>query len=284
MTNKLSLTEITYVFSTSLMVCTKNYFLVEPVSIFNVWSCCLLLMLFMHNISNYILALLHYRYFVQNMLTQLDLLQDDISSTVSQFTSSPTSTRADDYSSITPPEAWGGDRLADKFSHLRHSINMPSRFASLTSTSSSSALMLSGLQQDSVPTNQSTSSLASGLSLPILRTRENPNQETLSGPSEAVSSPLSTKIITGQANLDNLGPSLSLPRRFSSYAERISAAPSFGDALSFQAGSPKSKKTGAETREELLNSLLSRSEMPSTTGTGILTTANVRNIQFLHSV
>ncbi|PIN07929.1 Nuclear protein COP1 [Handroanthus impetiginosus] len=197
--------------------------------------------------------------------------QDDIRSTFSQLTSSPASTHTDGASSITLPEAWSGERLSDKFVHHRESLNLPSRFATFTSTGSSSGIMLSGLKE-SLHTNQSTSSLTSGLSLASLRTRETSNQETLFGSSEAVSSPSGTKTVTGQANLDNLGPALSLPRRFSSYAERIGA--SFGDASSLSMGSPKSKKTGGETREELLNSLLSRSEMPSATGTADLITTN----------
>ncbi|KAL6580332.1 hypothetical protein OROMI_008356 [Orobanche minor] len=199
---------------------------------------------------------------------QLELLQDDICSTFSQLTSSPASTRTADSFSINPPEAWGGERLSDKFSHHRQVINMPSRFASLASTSSSSALMLSGLQD-----SQSTSSLASGLSLSNMRTRE-PHNETLLESSEAVSSPLGTKNISAQSNFDKLSPALSLTRRFSSYAERIGATPSFCDASSFPLGSPKSKKTGPETREELLNSLLSKSEMTSATGTSVLATTN----------
>ncbi|KAK4431728.1 protein NEDD1 [Sesamum alatum] len=201
------------------------------------------------------------------------LKQDDIRSAVSQLATTPASTNTDDSSSITPPEAWGGLRLSDKLSHQRQSINMPSRFATLTSTSLSSGLMLSGLQ-DSVSPNLSTSSLTSGLSLANLRSRDTPNQETSLRSPEAVSSPLGTKSITGQVNLDNLVPALSLPRRFSSYAERIGATPSFSDASSLPVGSPKSKKTGAETREELLSSLLSRSEMPSAAGTSALMTTN----------
>ncbi|KAL0299226.1 UNVERIFIED_CONTAM: protein NEDD1 [Sesamum radiatum] len=201
------------------------------------------------------------------------LKQDDIPSTVSQLATTPASTHTDDSSSITPPEAWGGSRLSDKLSHHRQSINMPSRFATLTSTSLSSGSILSGLQ-DSVSPNQSTSSLTSSLSLVNLRSRDTPNQETSLRSPEAVSSPLGTKSNTGQINLDNLIPALSLPRRFSSYAERIGATPSFSDASSLAVGSPKSKKTGAETREELLSSLLSRSEMPSAAGTSALTTTN----------
>ncbi|KAK4403315.1 protein NEDD1 [Sesamum angolense] len=151
--------------------------------------------------------------------------QDDVHSTLSPLTSILTSTRSDDSSSTTPPEAWGGHRLLDKFIHQRQSINMPSRFAMMTSSSSSSGLMSSALL-DSLPTSQNTSSLASGLSQINLRGKENSIQEISLGSSEAVVSPSVTKSISGQANLDTLGPALSLPRRFSSYAERIAATPS----------------------------------------------------------
>ncbi|XP_057804089.1 protein NEDD1-like isoform X2 [Salvia miltiorrhiza] len=191
--------------------------------------------------------------------------QDDTASTYTQLASTPASTRTDDASSITPPEAWGGERLSDKSSQLPQSINLPSRVAT-------SGLLLSGLQLlDSLPTNQSTSSLISSLSLNSLRVRETLNHE---GSIEAVSSPLGTKGITAQANLENLGLTLSHPRRFSSYAERIGATPSLNDTSSFPGGSPKSKKTGAETREELLNSLLSRSEIPSASGSSARATIN----------
>ncbi|KAK4487841.1 hypothetical protein RD792_003577 [Penstemon davidsonii] len=170
-------------------------------------------------------------------------------------THTPVSTRADDSSSITPPEDWGGERLSDKYLHQqRQSINMPTRFALLTST------------------NASSGSMSSGLQVGLRSTRETSNQETPLVSSEALSSPLATKnFMSGQNNLDTLGPALSIPRRFLSYAERIGATPSLSDASPFQLGSPKSKKTGAETREELLNSVLSRSEMSSVSGSDLLT-------------
>ncbi|KAJ4978571.1 hypothetical protein NE237_009351 [Protea cynaroides] len=62
---------------------------------------------------------------------------------------------------------------------------------------------------------------------------------------------------------------LTLPRRFSTYAERMSTTPSFSDGAALATGSPKAKKTLAETREELINSFLSRSETQVTTGSGI---------------
>ncbi|KAL3820303.1 hypothetical protein ACJIZ3_006208 [Penstemon smallii] len=164
------------------------------------------------------------------------------SSSKQDNTHTSVSTRADDSSSIS-----------DKYVHdQRPSINM-SRIALLTSTNSSSGL------QDSL---RNTSS---GLSPNSLITREASHQETLS-------SPLATKnIITGQNNLDTLGRALSYPKRLLSNDKRFGATPSLSDALSFQVGSTKSKKTGAETREELRNSVLSRSETPSVPGSDFLT-------------
>lgn len=215
-------------------------------------------------------------------------MQDDTYSGFSQFASTPAAssknsdTSSPTPSSITPPEAWGGERLSDKLNQLRQSVNVPSRFAALTSSNLTSGSMLSGLQDVTFPTSQSTSLLtSSSLSLANMRVRETSNQEASYGSSENVSTissslSLSTRGSTGQANVDYVGPSLGLPRRFSSYAERISTAPSFADGTSLSVGSPKTKKTGAETREELLSSWLARSDKPSTTAeAGVLPTMNV---------
>ncbi|CAA2934560.1 NEDD1 isoform X2 [Olea europaea subsp. europaea] len=196
--------------------------------------------------------------------------QDDMHSTLSQLTSTSASTYGDD-SSITPPESWGGERFSDKLIHLRQSVNAPSRFSMLTSSSLSSGSMLSGSQDVNLPTSQSTSSLTSNMGLAKLRVRETSHQETLLATSEHLSPSLGTKGFTGKGNADSLSPAFSLHRRFSSYAERIGATPSFSDAA---VGSPKTKKTGAETREELLNSLLSRSGMSSATEAGVVPTIN----------
>ncbi|KAL3341743.1 hypothetical protein AABB24_025985 [Solanum stoloniferum] len=196
--------------------------------------------------------------------------QEDAS--FAQLSSTPTSSRGDDSSSITPPEAWGGERLSDRLSHLR----LPSRFAISTSGPLAPGTMLSRLQ-DNFPATQSISSLtSSSLSLANLRIKENPNEETILGSSEHASSTsfsVGTKGITGQGTLDSLGSTMSLPRRFSSYAERISTTPSFSDGT-LSVGSPKTKKTGAETREELLNSLLSRSDTLSATAAGAFQAMN----------
>ncbi|XP_009797656.1 protein NEDD1 [Nicotiana sylvestris] len=195
-----------------------------------------------------------------------------------QLSSTPTSFRRDDSSSITPPEAWGGERLSDRLSHLRQSGNMPSRFATSTSGPLAPGTMFSGLQ-DTSPATQSISSLSnSSLSLANLRIKENSNEETSLGssehiPSSSTSFSVGTKGITGQGTLDSLGSTMTLPRRFSSYAERISTKPSFSDGT-LSVGSPKTKKTGAETREELLNSLLSRSDTSSAAGAGAFQAMN----------
>ncbi|CAN4105382.1 unnamed protein product [Withania somnifera] len=211
--------------------------------------------------------------------------QEDAS--FAQLSSAPISSRSDDSSSITPPEAWGGERLSDRLSHLRQLGNMPSRFAISTSSPLAPGTMLSGLH-DNFPETQSISSLTnSSVSLANLRVKEYSNEEASLGssehaPSSSTSFSVETKGITGQGTLDSLGSTMSLPRRFSSYAERISTTPSFSDGT-LSVGSPKTKKTGAETREELLNSLLSRSDASSGTAVGAFQTMNGEIKQSLKS-
>lgn len=205
----------------------------------------------------------------------ISILQDDHHSTFSQLTSNLASAQTEDSSSTTPPEAWGGERFSDKFLHEHQSINMPSRFAKFAS-SSSSGLMSSGLQE-SLPSNQSTSSLTLSLNLTNTSSKDASNQDISLGSPTVVSSPLGAKSIAGLSNINTFGTSLSIPKRFSSYAERIGATPSLSETSPLSLGSQKSKKTGAETREELLNSLLSRSDNQSALGSSVLATNNVRS-------
>ncbi|KAK9189415.1 hypothetical protein WN943_018011 [Citrus x changshan-huyou] len=144
-------------------------------------------------------------------------------------TPSPSSKSED--SSITPPEACGGEKLSDKFALLRQPLNMPSRYGMSTSSGLTSSSMYSGLQDVS------------------------PEHLSSSFPSLS----LGTKGILGSGNLDSSRTSsLTLthrePRR--TYADRISTT----SGTSLSAGSPKTKKTGAETKEELLSNFLSRSD------------------------
>ncbi|GFZ15040.1 transducin/WD40 repeat-like superfamily protein [Actinidia rufa] len=207
------------------------------------------------------------------------------SSTSIQLGATPTSTKSDDSSSITPPEAWGGERLSDKITQHHQSVTLPSRFATLAASSTlMSGSMFSGSQGLASPTSQTSMSYltSSSLSLANLRNRDiSSNQETSLGflehvpsSSSSVSPSLGTTSISGQSNLDFLGPALTLPRRFSTYAERIGNTPAFSDKTSISVGSPKTKKTGAETREELLNSLLSRSDISTATESASLASMN----------
>ncbi|VFQ99447.1 unnamed protein product [Cuscuta campestris] len=180
--------------------------------------------------------------------------KDDIRSLSHLPSAAPiVSSQPDASLSITPPEAWGGgERFSDR-AHLRQS-----RFAVPTPSSLASGTIFSALQN--------TSSSLSSLSLDSLRVREISKEVTSSSeapenvPSSSAPFFFATRGLTGQGSLDSLGPTLlSIPRKVSSYAERIS---SISDGT-LSVGSPKIKKTGAETRDELLQSLLSRPDVSS---------------------
>ncbi|XP_065871684.1 protein NEDD1 [Euphorbia lathyris] len=201
--------------------------------------------------------------------------QDDTRTSFSMLGgSTPSPSSKIEEPSITPPEAWGGERLPDKFAHLRQPLNLPS-FGMITSGSLTSGSTFSGLQELSSTSQTMMSSFTnSNIHYSNLRPRDvSLNQEASTGSSEHVSSSsMSTKSMVGAANLDM--PGLTLPRKFSTYAERISTTASFSDGISLSGGSPKLKKTGAETREELLGSLMSRSDTLSATEPGTLPAVN----------
>ncbi|KAJ9553425.1 hypothetical protein OSB04_017470 [Centaurea solstitialis] len=212
-------------------------------------------------------------------------IQDDSSTPVARPATSPG--KADESPSITPPEAWGGERLSDKFVRPpRQSVTLPSRFATLaTSSSISSGSMLSGFQDLSLPSSQTVMNpiSSSSLSLSSFRARDGAsNQESplgySEGPFSSTSFSLGVKGTT--ANVESSGLALTPTRRFSSYAERISTNPSLSDGTSIAVGSPKTKKTGAETREELLNSFSPRHEVSAAaTELGFLPSMNGMDTQ-----
>ncbi|PNY01780.1 protein NEDD1-like, partial [Trifolium pratense] len=197
----------------------------------------------------------------------------------------PPSTKSEE-SSITPPEAWGGEKLPDKYTYPRPAVNAPSRFGMLASSGQTAGSMLSGLQDTSSSTGIG-SYTSSSLNFSNLRTKDvSTGQETSLGFTDhmfSTSMPLSsinTKTNLGQTNIDS--PKLSdspktsaFSRRISSYAERIGIASSLADGASLSVGSPKIKKSGAETREELLNSLLLKSDISLPTDSGSLTNGTI---------
>ncbi|KAK2637411.1 hypothetical protein Ddye_032203 [Dipteronia dyeriana] len=209
--------------------------------------------------------------------------QDDTKSSFEQLTPTPTPTSKSEDSSITPPEAWGGEKLSDKIAHLRQPLNLPSRFGIFTSGGLTSGSMYSGLHDTSSSLGQtSMSSLTNSIpNYENLRTKDVfPTLDSpLLGFPEHLSSSLTSlslvsKGISGSVGDSPRTSSLNLPRRFSTYAERISTTSAFSDGTSLSVGSPKTKKTGAETREELLNNLLSRSDMLVSTEPGTLPSIN----------
>lgn len=192
----------------------------------------------------------------------------------------PPSSKSED-SSVTPPEAWGGEKVLDKYAHLRQPLNLPSRVGTLAGSQTSGSMFSFQDFPSSVSPTSISSLTNSNFDYPNLRSKDASNiQETPLGyselpPSSSLSLSFVPKGVMGQSTVESSGTaSLTLPRRFSTYAERISTTSSFSDGPSIAVGSPKTKKTGVETKEELISSLLSRSETSATLESGTLPTIN----------
>lgn len=193
--------------------------------------------------------------------------QDDILS--SSLISTPAaSSKSESSFSPTHPEAWGGNALAGKSStnYLLPSTSLvpglafsvPQDLSSLTSQFSKASME-----------NLSSSSL-------IMQNKSLLNNEKLTGYSESSSAYHSTTVSSSfgirpvpSTNLEQPGsvPSI-LPRRYTAYVDRLSNSSSFSDGIASATSSPKSKKTGAETREELLNNLITRQDVPAAAANG----------------
>ncbi|KAE9606145.1 hypothetical protein Lal_00025561 [Lupinus albus] len=197
--------------------------------------------------------------------------QDITQSSFPLVGSTPLPSSKNEDSSITPPEAWGGDKLSEKYNFSRQTVNAPSRFGMLASGGQTAGSMLSGLQ-DTSSSMGIGSYTGSSLSYANLCSKDiSTSQETsLAFPDHLLSTspPLSidTKTSLEQANIDSPripeSPRMSpFPRRLSTYAERINTTSTYGDGVSVSVSSPKIKKYGAEIREELLNSLLSKPDI-----------------------
>lgn len=184
-------------------------------------------------------------------------MQDD---TLTSFTapgSSVTSSSKIEESSITPV-AWGGERFSDKFTHNRRPTL--SRFGMMAASGLASGSTFSGLQELSSWTNHISGSSSSNQKPSVANLhnkdlssdRQFPLGFSENFPSSSISPLLDRKAVTRQASLDlpRTPASLTLPRRFS--AERLST----GEVTSPTKGSPKTKKTGAETGAEIFNGLL----------------------------
>ena len=158
--------------------------------------------------------------------------QDD-SRSFTALGSTPTPSSKSEEASITPPEAWGGEKISDKFAHLRQ---LPSRLGMQASGGLTSSSVYSGQDQSSTLSQTSMSSLtSSNLSYENLRAKDvSSSQETSLGfPEPFFSSSMSSlslglKGITGAGNLDSPKlSSLALPQRYSKYTESISTMSAF---------------------------------------------------------
>ncbi|XP_038981010.1 protein NEDD1-like isoform X2 [Phoenix dactylifera] len=208
------------------------------------------------------------------------------SATVTLLAVTPVASSRSETSSLFPipsvsptPEA-----LSDKLTH-HHQPTSLSRF--VPSVSLATGSIFAGLQDSSSSISHSTknslnNSITNSINLQNKLTLDNTNSSEILESSSAchlssVSTSLGTKTIASSSsfNLELPGTLLStFSLRSSTYAERISTTSSFSEGIASAVGSPKSKKTGAETREELLNSLLSRQEASTTCGTGSLPAIN----------
>ncbi|KAL4331874.1 hypothetical protein GQ457_07G018120 [Hibiscus cannabinus] len=205
------------------------------------------------------------------------VVQDDTRPFTSLGSMPSTSSKSEE-ASITPPESWGGEKISDKFARLRR---QPSRFGMEASGGLTTSSFYSGQSQSTMLSQTSISSLTSSdITYENLHAKDvSSNQETSVGFPEYFSSSMSaflgSKGITGAGSLDSPKlSSLALSRRLSTYAERTSTTSAFSDGTSQLGASPKTKKTGDETREELLNNLLLRSDSFASVESGILPAMN----------
>ncbi|KAL4575058.1 hypothetical protein LXL04_021899 [Taraxacum kok-saghyz] len=192
--------------------------------------------------------------------------QDDNNHTPISQPPSSSPSKTEEPSSITPPEAWGGERLSDKFLRPpRQQPSLPSRFATMTSsTSSSTSSLMTGLQDVSLASVQ-LGPTSAGLP-PIANLRLYENSSLLSQDKD---SPLASLSIKG--SLEFPTTTTTPTRRFSSYAERISnnsSTTSFGDGT-VGVGSPR-----ISNREEILSGLTPRHDTSSSSSPATMESLN----------
>uniref|UniRef100_A0A0E0B0G8 Uncharacterized protein n=1 Tax=Oryza glumipatula TaxID=40148 RepID=A0A0E0B0G8_9ORYZ len=176
--------------------------------------------------------------------------------------------------SITSPETATGNALSDRLTHRQQ----VSRFGA--SAFQTGSFAFAGLQ-DSAPTTGN--SLKGSLTSNILMNLQNKGVLSNARPSLDIStSSLQSSLSSGlmaktmpPVNSDQPGAAQSSSQwRPSTYTDRVSTSSVFSEGLASAFGSPKSKKTGAETKDELLSSLLSRQEAAAASSSANLVANN----------
>ncbi|KAL6600628.1 hypothetical protein ACP70R_045428 [Stipagrostis hirtigluma subsp. patula] len=176
--------------------------------------------------------------------------------------------------SLSSPETSTGNALPDRLTQ-RHQI---SRFGA--SAFPTGSLAFAGLQDSSATASHS---LKGSLTSNILMNLQNKGilsnvQSSLDTSSAGLQSSLPSSYASktvSSINSDLPGASQSTSMwKPSTYTDRMSSASVFSEGLASAFGSPKSKKTGAETKDELLSSLLSRQEAAAPSSSASLLASN----------
>lgn len=178
--------------------------------------------------------------------------------------------------SISSPETTTGNALPDRLTQ-RQQI---SRFG--TSAFSTGGLAFTALQDSS---SASSHLLKGSLTSNILMNLQNKSllsntHSTLDASSPNLQSSLPSSY--GPKAVSSLNPDQPGAAQSSSmwkpttYTDRMSSSSVFSDGLASAFGSTKSKKTGAETKDELLSSLLSRQEAATASTSASPLASNVR--------
>lgn len=165
-----------------------------------------------------------------------------------EVTTPAVSSKSESSFSPTPPEAWGGN---DNFTHRQNATSTASHLLPSVTLASESTYL--GLQDTFSPTvNPLASSRLKSVHLQNKVTFENES--------------LAHGLMDSTAQL--------LPRKYSTYAERISTASTFSDGIGSAANSPKLKKTGLETRENVLSNLHLKQNTSYSVGQGSVPAIN----------
>ncbi|KAG0464479.1 hypothetical protein HPP92_020548 [Vanilla planifolia] len=204
----------------------------------------------------------------------------------SQIVSTPVASSKSDSSFSPAPEERVGTAMLEKSSYHQHFLTVSRH---LPSASSSTFTSLQDSSSSTIPSTKSVLTNPTFSSLnqqtKAISTNEKPLAYLESSSlthTTSVSVLLDTKQVTS-ANFEIPGPlHSSLPRRYTTYADRLITASSI-DGISSSIISPKSKKTGSETREELLSTLLSRQDSTAATGNGSLQSINGMATQALRA-
>uniref|UniRef100_A0A0E0EQ13 Uncharacterized protein n=1 Tax=Oryza meridionalis TaxID=40149 RepID=A0A0E0EQ13_9ORYZ len=176
--------------------------------------------------------------------------------------------------SITSPETATGNALSDRLTHRQQ----VSRFGA--SAFQTGSFAFAGLQDSASTTGNS---LKGSLTSNILMNLQNKGVLSNARPSLDIStSSLQSSLSSGlmaktmpPVNSDQPGAAQSSSQwRPSTYTDRVSTSSVFSEGLASAFGSPKSKKTGAETKDELLSSLLSRQEAAAASSSANLVANN----------